>query len=146
MTTYARDNESNPVSARTLSRCLSGLRIVADLSMSGLVVSAAALVLAFPDVLRAQDAGTIMSVAAAAADKLPPDLVRLCITGIIVQSLVLVTCVSIGLRVMNGMVNRFATTVQSFAAKPCMMDTEHGKSIWRDGIHNVIRDSKKGAD
>ena len=146
MTTQTLAKGSIPMSNRQLSRRLSALRIVADFSMAGIVVSSVILLAAFPDVLHAQDAGAIMTVATAAADKLPPDLVRLCITGIIVQSLVLVTCVSIGLRVMNSNVKDFATTVQAFAAKPCMMDTEHGKSIWRDGIHGVIRDSKKGAD
>lgn len=75
---------------------------------------------------------TILPVALKAAEHLPTDVVRLCLVGMIVMALALVSVVGIFVKAQAVQGREFAAVVRGFADKPCVMDSEQGLAIMRD--------------
>ena len=111
---------------------------VACLIILGLTVG---LVAALP-AARAQGVETLVPVAVDIAEKLPTDVVRLCLTGIIIMALALVAVVLAFLRADAARVREFAATIREFGDKPCLMDSEQGLAIMRDRFDRVMRETR----
>ena len=95
------------------------------------------------------------------AEALPADVVRLCLTGIIIMAIALLGSVAVFLKAheklraemmaqiskqhdeVMSLATNFTQTMAEFAAKPCLKDAEHGRQAILEGVERAVRRLKK---
>lgn len=113
-----------------------------NLTLASLLIFTGLLVLSAREAMGQGAAGGILPAATEIADKLPTDLVRLALTGMIVMALVLVSVVTVFLRAMSAHVKEFTETVRRFGDKPCLLESEQGLAIMRDRFAQAARKAR----
>ena len=121
-----------------LEKFIRVVKVFLGLAMTGTIMSSVIMLASSPQILSAQTPDMILTGAVALSDKMPQDVIKLAMVSAIVANLVLVACVSLGLRSISVLVNRFLVALNAFADRPCLLENERGKSIMRDKLRQAM--------
>ncbi len=141
--------------SRRLRRARQAARFGIGGSAVGMAINLGIVALLWPRVTRAQagEIATGLDAAAKLADRMPRDVVWLCLFATIIMAVVLLGSVWLLLRTMEAQrrdnilqAKEFNAIILAYATKPCLLHSEDGKAVMERVMLKVLATAQSLAD